>query len=63
MTKTANWFEVYQFIDNNLIMGTETIRNFPTIEDAKKFTDGNLNYFIDEWQGNDDGTGIPTRVL
>ena len=66
MTKTT-WFEVYEFVDNDMINGTRTIADFPTIEEAKNFVweqqfkNAKRNLFIDEWKEN--VGGIAERVF
>lgn len=66
MTKTT-WFEVYEFVDNDIINGTQTIEQFDSIEEADKFIseeqckNNERKLFIDEWEMNEDGSGIAQR--
>lgn len=65
MEKTT-WFEVYEFVDNDLIKGTRTIADFNTLAEAKKFIweqqfKNSKNLFIDEWIKNEDGSLVPQK--
>lgn len=61
--KTITWYEVFQFVDNNPINGTQTIGEFTTKDEAERFAEQNLGSYIDEWRGNADGSGIAKRIL
>jgi hypothetical protein len=66
MEKT-NWFEVYEYVDNDMTNGTRTIADFPTIEEAKQFVweqqfnNSERKLLVDQWEMNEDGIGIAQR--
>jgi len=55
------WFEVYEFVDNDIMNGTKTLETFVTYEEAEKYCDGDSEKFIDEWEIKQGG--IPMRVF
>lgn len=62
MQKTI-WYEVYHYVDNDPINGTETLAEFSTISEALNFIGNNPNYYIDKWECNEDGSGIGKRLI
>lgn len=61
--KTITWYEVFQFVDNDPMNGTQTIGEFATREEAEKFAEQNDGSYVDEWECNADGSGIAKRIL
>lgn len=63
---TERWFEVYEFVDNDLIKGTRTLMDCDTYKEAQSFVfDYCLRHegkelFIDQWEMNN---GIAKRVF
>ena len=57
------WYEVYCFMTNKT--GTETLETFETLGDAQQFINSNSNrdLYVDEWEMNEDGTGLTFRNL
>jgi hypothetical protein len=58
------WFEVFGFVDNEEINGTETIETFDTLKEAKKYLEKHkgISLFIDKWQMNKDGSGEAEKI-
>lgn len=61
--KTITWYEVFQFVDNDPMNGTQTIGLFDTMDEAERFADRNGGSYIDQWEGNADGSGIAKRIF
>lgn len=62
--KKIIWFEVFGFIDeDDEDYGTETKETFDTLAEAEKYTSEHKNQtlFIDEWEMNEDGSGVAKR--
>ena len=62
--KKVFWYEVFGFVDNEEINGTETIETFDTLKEAEKYVDKHigLRLFIDKWQMNKDGSGEAKKI-
>ncbi len=66
MKEKVTWFEIFWFIDNEFINGTETIETFDTLEEAETYVEKNKQrgeLYIDEWESNEDGTGVAKRIF
>ena len=60
MEKTT-WFEVYEFVNDDIMEGTRTLEVFYTLEEAEKYCEGHENRYIDEWQ--QDSKGCANRIF
>lgn len=64
--KKINWFEVFGLVDeNDDESGTETKETFDTLEEAEKYVSehNNETLFIDEWEMDEDGSGLAKRKI
>lgn len=57
------WYEVYTFAGQSV--GTKTIDSFDTLSEAQTYVSEHSaeELFIDEWEMNEDGTGLTYRNL
>jgi hypothetical protein len=55
------WYEVYEFVDGDIINGTQTLEVFDTRREAEEYCKDNPNQFIDHWKMGENG--IPVRVF
>jgi len=66
MKEKVTWFEVFCFVDNDVINGTETKETFDTLQEAETYLEKHKEegeLYIDEWEINQDGTGIAKKIF
>ena len=64
--KKINWFEVYGLVHlDDEEYGTETKESFDTLKEAQDYLEKHKDeqLSIDEWEANEDGSGVAKRIF